>query len=153
MHPIARIRIPLSTVIPVSNKPVASIFSCLRDCQQPHFRNRPFSTSPRTRKEDYAKAAKALNQKGLDDHENGFNKQLDGQMGEAEEKQVRSPWNREGSDKPPVKRLRSASAMTKGESFYWIQFWTKYCFYGEVLTIPQANFSQLLRDSSSSYSR
>jgi hypothetical protein len=28
--------------------------------------------------------------------------------------QARTPWHREGSDKPPVKRMRSAGAMTKG---------------------------------------
>lgn len=29
-------------------------------------------------------------------------------------KQIRTPWHREGSDKPPVARQRSAGAMTKG---------------------------------------
>lgn len=31
------------------------------------------------------------------------------------EKQIRTPWHREGSNKPPVSRPRSASAMTKGK--------------------------------------
>lgn len=31
------------------------------------------------------------------------------------EKQKRSPWMRQGSDQPPVKRMRSAGAMTKGK--------------------------------------
>ena len=34
---------------------------------------------------------------------------------ESKEKQIRSPWMREGSDKTPVARLRSAGAMTKGK--------------------------------------
>lgn len=34
---------------------------------------------------------------------------------ESKDKQMRSPWMREGSDKPPVARLRSAGAMTKGK--------------------------------------
>ena len=34
---------------------------------------------------------------------------------ESKTKQMRSPWMREGSDKPPVARLRSAGAMTKGK--------------------------------------
>lgn len=34
---------------------------------------------------------------------------------ESKEKQMRSPWMREGSDKPPVARQRSAGAMTKGK--------------------------------------
>lgn len=34
---------------------------------------------------------------------------------ESKERQMRSPWMREGSDKPPVARQRSAGAMTKGK--------------------------------------
>ncbi|KAK3684693.1 hypothetical protein LTR37_020023 [Vermiconidia calcicola] len=34
---------------------------------------------------------------------------------ESKEKQARSPWMREGSEKPPVARNRSAGAMTKGK--------------------------------------
>lgn len=34
---------------------------------------------------------------------------------ESKEKQMRSPWMRDGSDKPPVARNRSAGAMTKGK--------------------------------------
>ncbi|KAL1591746.1 hypothetical protein SLS60_011745 [Paraconiothyrium brasiliense] len=34
---------------------------------------------------------------------------------EVKERQIRSPWNREGSDVPPVARQRSAGAMTKGK--------------------------------------
>ncbi|GAB7363783.1 hypothetical protein MBLNU230_g4351t1 [Neophaeotheca triangularis] len=34
---------------------------------------------------------------------------------ESKEKQIRAPWMREGSDKPPVARARSAGAMTKGK--------------------------------------
>ena len=34
---------------------------------------------------------------------------------ESKEKQMRSPWMREGSEKPPVARMRSAGAMTKGK--------------------------------------
>ena len=39
---------------------------------------------------------------------------LDRKIGEAKELQTRTPWHREGTDQPPVKRLRSAGAMTKG---------------------------------------
>jgi hypothetical protein len=65
---------------------------------------------------DYAAQAKELNQKGLDKQEDGFNNQLDNAIGEAKELQARTPWHREGSDQPPVKRRRSAGAMTKGIS-------------------------------------
>ena len=34
---------------------------------------------------------------------------------ESKERQMRSPWMREGSEKPPVARLRQAGAMTKGK--------------------------------------
>lgn len=34
---------------------------------------------------------------------------------ESKDKQARSPWMREGSEKPPVARFRSAGAMTKGK--------------------------------------
>jgi hypothetical protein len=33
---------------------------------------------------------------------------------ELKHKQVRSPWTREGSDRPPVSQQREAGAMTKG---------------------------------------
>jgi calcium uniporter protein, mitochondrial len=39
---------------------------------------------------------------------------LDRKIGEAKELQKRTPWHREGADRPPVRRLRSAGAMTKG---------------------------------------
>jgi hypothetical protein len=80
-------------------------------------RGRVFSTTTKWRKEDYAAKAKELNQKGLDEHEKGFNTQIDDAIGEAKELQARTPWHREGSDQPPVKRMRSAGAMTKGAYF------------------------------------
>lgn len=41
-------------------------------------------------------------------------KDFDRAVAENKEKQIRTPWHREGSDVPPVARQRSASAMTKG---------------------------------------
>src|SRR5271170_4063138 len=43
------------------------------------------------------------------------NGSLDRKIGEAKELQTRTPWHRDGADQPPVKRLRSAGAMTKGK--------------------------------------
>ncbi|KAG9247897.1 hypothetical protein BJ878DRAFT_553099 [Calycina marina] len=40
---------------------------------------------------------------------------IDHAMEEAKRNQARTPWHREGSNKPPVKQLRSAGAMTKGK--------------------------------------
>lgn len=65
-------------------------------------------------KEDYGAKAKELNQKGQEEQEKGFDNQLDDAIGEQRELQARTPWHREGSDRPPVKRNRSAGAMTKG---------------------------------------
>lgn len=59
----------------------------------------------------YAQAAKDLNQKGLDHQESQFNDAI----AQEKEKQTRTPWHREGSQVPPVKRQRSAGAMTKGK--------------------------------------
>ncbi|PMD26366.1 hypothetical protein NA56DRAFT_641835 [Hyaloscypha hepaticicola] len=66
-------------------------------------------------KEDYAARARELHQKSTDEHEDEFNSQIDNAIGQAKELQARTPWHREGSDKPPVKRMRSAGAMTKGK--------------------------------------
>ena len=35
-------------------------------------------------------------------------------VAESKDKQIRTPWHRDGSDEPPVQRQRSAGAMTKG---------------------------------------
>lgn len=39
---------------------------------------------------------------------------LEEAIGEAKELQARTPWHREGTDEPPVRRNRSAGAMVKG---------------------------------------
>lgn len=63
--------------------------------------------------------AKELSKKGLEgDNEgkgdDGFNSQIDNAINEEKELQARTPWHREGADQPPVRRNRSAGAMTKG---------------------------------------
>jgi len=55
-----------------------------------------------------------LNQKGLDEQEDYFQNQIDNAIGPAEKLQARRPWHRGDSDNPPVKKMRSAGAMTKG---------------------------------------
>lgn len=42
---------------------------------------------------------------------------LDDAIAQEKEKQTRAPWHREGSNIPPVRRHRSAGAMTKGKRF------------------------------------
>ncbi|MCJ1476596.1 hypothetical protein MMC13_005262 [Lambiella insularis] len=69
------------------------------------------AVSPRMLAAVHHETAKPLNQKGLEQQESDLQ---DG-LGQQQEKQVRTPWHREGSSVPPVKRLRSAGAMTKGK--------------------------------------
>jgi hypothetical protein len=57
-----------------------------------------------------AQKARELNQQGIDEQESS----LDHALSEEREKQARTPWHREGADEPPVRRQRSAGAMTKG---------------------------------------
>jgi hypothetical protein len=133
MRPITKFRIPLSG--PSISAPVPAtrfqhrILSTFRSRPQPISNyspaiftsssqsfNRVFSSTNLQRKEDYTARAKELHQKSADEHEDDFHSQIDNAMGQAKELQTRTPWHREGSDKPPVKRMRSAGAVTKGLS-------------------------------------
>ncbi|KFY38159.1 hypothetical protein V495_06719 [Pseudogymnoascus sp. VKM F-4514 (FW-929)] len=89
--------------------------------------------SEKKSKEDKYKAqAKELNRKGMELQEEevsasneaeGGEKEgksekkgyLDDEIGSAKEKQARTPWHREGPENPPVRKLRTAGAMTKGK--------------------------------------
>lgn len=62
----------------------------------------------------YEQKAKALNQEGIDQQLHDY----DANIAETNEKQKKAPWHREGSEDPPVRRQRSASAMTKGKLDY-----------------------------------
>lgn len=55
--------------------------------------------------------AKSLNQAGIDKQLHEY----DATIAEEQEKQRKAPWHREGSQDPPVRRPRSAGAMTKGK--------------------------------------
>jgi hypothetical protein len=57
-----------------------------------------------------AQKARDLNQQGIDEQES----KLDKALSQEKEKQTRTPWHREGADEPPVRRQRSAGAMTRG---------------------------------------
>ncbi|OAF56040.1 hypothetical protein VC83_07405 [Pseudogymnoascus destructans] len=84
------------------------------------------------REDKYKAQEKELNGKGMelqeeerspsDDAEGGekenkssSNGYLDDEIGSARERQARTPWQREGPESPPVRKLRSAGAMTKGK--------------------------------------
>ena len=57
-----------------------------------------------------ARPASELNHNITQEEKDDFARKLQEDKG----KQIRTPWHREGSDKPPVARQRSAGAMTKG---------------------------------------
>jgi hypothetical protein len=57
-----------------------------------------------------ARPASDLNNNISQEEKDDFARKLQEDKG----KQIRTPWHREGSDKPPVARQRSAGAMTKG---------------------------------------
>jgi hypothetical protein len=68
-------------------------------------------------KRDFVNQAKELGKKSQELQDEVSMKrdgQIDDTIGEAEEKQARTPWHREGSDQSPVRRMRSAGVMTKG---------------------------------------
>jgi hypothetical protein len=58
-----------------------------------------------------ARPASQLNNNISQEEKDDFARKLQEDKG----KQIRTPWHREGSDKPPVARQRSAGAMTKGK--------------------------------------
>ena len=58
-----------------------------------------------------AEKARDLNQQGIDDQVSAFDEALK----QEKDNQHRTPWHREGAQEPPVRRQRSASAMTKGD--------------------------------------
>jgi hypothetical protein len=58
----------------------------------------------------YSKPASKLNQDITKEEISHFDKKV----AEDTSKQIRTPWMREGSDRPPVVTRRSAGAMTKG---------------------------------------
>jgi hypothetical protein len=57
-----------------------------------------------------ARPASELNHNITQEERDDFARKLQ----EDKSKQIRTPWHREGSDKPPVARQRRAGAMTKG---------------------------------------
>ena len=58
-------------------------------------------------------------------------------ISQGKEKQVRTPWHREGSDVPPVRRQRSAGAITKGnDSWLFSQRRRLRNESGKLLTTP-----------------
>ncbi|EXJ60111.1 hypothetical protein A1O7_04263 [Cladophialophora yegresii CBS 114405] len=64
-----------------------------------------------SRSVSYEQRAKDLNQQGVDEALSEF----DTAVADDQEKQQRAPWHRQGVDVAPVRRQRSAGAMTKGE--------------------------------------
>ncbi|RDL41135.1 Uncharacterized protein BP5553_01114 [Venustampulla echinocandica] len=82
---------------------------------QSQYTSREFSSRRCSEKEGYTEKGKAPHHRGRNEQEQQPNSQLDDVIGEQTELQAKTPWHREGSDMPPVKRMRSASAMTMGK--------------------------------------
>lgn len=91
-----------STVKLHTSKIIRSEIGVYRTCSK----NLPSFAYRQARASSHAQAAKDLNQKSFDEHLSEFE--------DLKEKQARTPWHREGVDTPPVRRQRSAGAMTKG---------------------------------------
>lgn len=72
---------------------------------------RHFAVSTQNFADGYAETAEALHQKGLVEQESD----IQDHFKQAHEKQVKTPWHREGSSVPPVNQLQSAGPMTKGK--------------------------------------
>lgn len=70
------------------------------------------SNDPGSYENSNARPASELNNNITQEEKDDFARKLQEDKG----KQIRTPWHREGSDKPPVARQRSAGAMTKGSS-------------------------------------
>lgn len=125
MRPLAAAARPLHTLAHVHRLPQSSACAYLTLRAQQHLQTnsrRPTiskytacgaTSSPQksSRKISNEQRAKDLNQQGVDEALSNF----DSAVADEREKQVRTPWHREGVDKPPVRRQRSAGAMTKGK--------------------------------------
>ena len=81
-------------------------------------RQRPSSPGAATfvttsfRSVSHEQTARDLNQQGVDEALSEF----DSAVVEDSEKQRRAPWHRQGVEEPPVRKQRSAGAMTKGKA-------------------------------------
>ena len=105
----ARLTLNLATACPRARRAVASSSYSPRKVLsvQKSFQN----VSNQIRSITYEQKAKDLNQQGIDAQMSEY----DTAIADEKEKQTRAPWHREGADTPPVRRQRSASAMTKGK--------------------------------------
>ena len=93
--------------------------NCAHTCSQLLKRPQPRSPSRisvlkhTTRGISGEQTARDLNQQGIDEALSDFDTAV---AEEGKDKQQRAPWHRQGAQEPPVKRQRSAGAMTKGKS-------------------------------------
>ena len=117
---LTRLSRPLSA--PSIARPIQIRCPTIRNLASGQFRS--FASSSRLRLQeknqyDYsspnARPAAELDHNVTKEEQNDYDRRLQESL---KDKQIRHPWNREGSDKPPVARQRSAGAMTKGQSYY-----------------------------------
>jgi calcium uniporter protein, mitochondrial len=74
--------------------------------------------TPSTRSQQRHSSASSADARARDLHEKATADEMaeyDSELEHHKERQQYRPWHREGADQPPVRRQRSAGAMTKGE--------------------------------------
>ncbi|PQE03213.1 hypothetical protein CJF30_00005717 [Rutstroemia sp. NJR-2017a BBW] len=103
-------RSPTSPTAAFRCRPIAQPLRC-----QTSVGVRAFCATNVWQKEDLSKPPQDVTEKEPDKKDDWFNKQIDNAIGEQKEIQSRTPWHREGAEQPPVKRNRTAGAMTKGK--------------------------------------
>lgn len=88
---------------------------CALSAQGSFTRSIASSTPPeRSSDSSYAKPAEQLNHDVSEEEKQDYDQRI---AEEGRIRQIRTPWHREGSEKPPVATQRSAGAMTKGLFF------------------------------------
>lgn len=100
-------RARVSVALQHLNRPIANRLE--------HGTSRWSSQSQQTRwssDSSYAVPATKLNHDITAEEKQDYDKRI---AEEGKKQQIRTPWHREGSEEPPVKRQRSAGAMTKGK--------------------------------------
>ena len=115
---LARISRPLYTPS-VTRSTLTFNYPTVKSCTSVPFRQFVFSARLRLEEKNQynysspnARPAKDLNHDVTKEEQEDYDRKL---KNEVKERQIRAPWNREGSDTPPVARQRSAGAMKKGE--------------------------------------
>ena len=140
LQSLARISRPLATS-PIPRLSYPLHYQTLKSHERTHLRHLTFSARSKLQEKsqyDYsspnARPAKDLNHDITKEEQEDYDQKL---KREVKERQIRAPWNREGSDTPPVARQRSAGAMTKGEFKFAVPHYTHTYLHTSTPPNPQ----------------